>query len=520
MAWYKTGTVTATNGNSVITGVDTRFAANSKVGDGFKGPDGGWYEIVNIASETVLSIYPVYQGATVSGSSTWMIAPLQGYNKESADRLRAITDSIGGSFVKTVNTRTGDVVLTKTDVGLGNVDNTSDANKPVSTAQQTAINGRQASNANLTAFSGLTGAADRLPYFTGAGALSLATLTAKAREFTALTNEANMRTWLGLVPVTSNTDITAGRLLTPGSGGILGTPVPVPNANGITFLSGTHGTLAGTEEECVTANYPALGGASTAARRWYIYTDIVDGTSAFQSATETRGVGTTKGRTFTRVLDTSWQPWVENVKRGNFGLGGNLVPYPTANLNDFSAPTGSYFVTSAATNTPYAGTFWGVSIERFATDGSMRQTVWDLNSPSAMYIRNIDRGAATPWLPLYNGVNALLDPQTVGGLMSSTVVSGWTIEKFLNGTMLATVSLDNSAPIPVNTVSSLSTSIPSGFVGVIYPNVQVQPAGSVDIYGVVFTYFSSATTLVYGVRNGSTVSQQFLTKISLKGRWK
>lgn len=35
-----------------------------------------------------------------------------------------------------------DVSLAKTDVGLGNVDNTSDANKPVSTAQQTALNAK------------------------------------------------------------------------------------------------------------------------------------------------------------------------------------------------------------------------------------------------------------------------------------------------------------------------------------------------------------------------------------------
>lgn len=35
---------------------------------------------------------------------------------------------------------TADVTLAKADVGLGSVDNTSDANKPVSTAQQTALN--------------------------------------------------------------------------------------------------------------------------------------------------------------------------------------------------------------------------------------------------------------------------------------------------------------------------------------------------------------------------------------------
>lgn len=45
--------------------------------------------------------------------------------------------------IKTINSNSlegsGDVALTKSDVGLGNVDNTSDVNKPVSTAQATAI---------------------------------------------------------------------------------------------------------------------------------------------------------------------------------------------------------------------------------------------------------------------------------------------------------------------------------------------------------------------------------------------
>jgi hypothetical protein len=42
--------------------------------------------------------------------------------------------------VLSVNTRTGAVVLNSSDVTLGNCDNTSDANKPVSTATQTALN--------------------------------------------------------------------------------------------------------------------------------------------------------------------------------------------------------------------------------------------------------------------------------------------------------------------------------------------------------------------------------------------
>lgn len=49
---------------------------------------------------------------------------------------------ISPSEVVSVNTKTGVVVLAKADVGLGNVDNTSDLNKPISTATQTALNAK------------------------------------------------------------------------------------------------------------------------------------------------------------------------------------------------------------------------------------------------------------------------------------------------------------------------------------------------------------------------------------------
>lgn len=49
-------------------------------------------------------------------------------------------DGAGKGSVISVNNLTGEVVLTKSNIGLGNVDNTSDKNKPVSTAQQAALN--------------------------------------------------------------------------------------------------------------------------------------------------------------------------------------------------------------------------------------------------------------------------------------------------------------------------------------------------------------------------------------------
>lgn len=84
----------------------------------------------------------------VSGDGT-----VNGIDFKIGDRLLAITNNAStstyaGSWLKldytdqvlSVNGQTGAVVLTKADLGLGNVDNTSDANKPISTATQTALN--------------------------------------------------------------------------------------------------------------------------------------------------------------------------------------------------------------------------------------------------------------------------------------------------------------------------------------------------------------------------------------------
>ena len=46
--------------------------------------------------------------------------------------------------VQSVASKTGSVTLVKGDVGLGNVDNTADADKPISSATQSALNGKQA----------------------------------------------------------------------------------------------------------------------------------------------------------------------------------------------------------------------------------------------------------------------------------------------------------------------------------------------------------------------------------------
>lgn len=140
MTWYKTGTVAVTAGSNAVIGTGTSFIANSRVGDAFRGPDGGWYEVTNIASDTALSIAPNYQGATAAAGG-YSLAPMQGYVKDSADALRAATQVIASGVAdmqdqvaaateaaisagqsKTVATEQAGIASTAADASAGNKD--------------------------------------------------------------------------------------------------------------------------------------------------------------------------------------------------------------------------------------------------------------------------------------------------------------------------------------------------------------------------------------------------------------
>lgn len=97
MAWYRTGTVQVTLNSNAVVGTDTQFIANSRVGDAFLGPDGQWYEIINIASNTSMSIAPNYRSSSSSGGS-YSIVPVQGYTKDLADQARGIIQQWGSTL--------------------------------------------------------------------------------------------------------------------------------------------------------------------------------------------------------------------------------------------------------------------------------------------------------------------------------------------------------------------------------------------------------------------------------------
>lgn len=75
MAWYRTGTVTVTNGSLTVTGVDTLFLSQIRPGQIFVGPDDVFYEIEYVVSDTELTLHTdnPYQGVTASGQDYQII---------------------------------------------------------------------------------------------------------------------------------------------------------------------------------------------------------------------------------------------------------------------------------------------------------------------------------------------------------------------------------------------------------------------------------------------------------------
>ena len=95
MLWYSDGTIEIGAATQVATGTGTAFLQNVRVGDGLTiVGSASMHEITNIASDTQLTFSPPYAGAAGAGKQ-YRIAPIQGYVKEAADRLRAISQALG-----------------------------------------------------------------------------------------------------------------------------------------------------------------------------------------------------------------------------------------------------------------------------------------------------------------------------------------------------------------------------------------------------------------------------------------
>jgi len=135
MQWYRTGTITITNGSATVTGASTLWSDVGTLmpGDILNGPDGKLYEILTINSNTGITLNSVYLGTSLSAQA-YSIMPigllpstlaqsvkftLATANTALASTVRYDINSMGLSLTQQQNARTNIAALSALDVGAG-----------------------------------------------------------------------------------------------------------------------------------------------------------------------------------------------------------------------------------------------------------------------------------------------------------------------------------------------------------------------------------------------------------------
>lgn len=149
---YTTGTITLTNGSAVVTGVGTAWqTALIAGGTIFVDASGNSLPILSVDTNTQITAAVKWRGAT--GTYSYAIVRDTAYGEQTVANAQALSTYL-----------------------------------------------QRLDNASLSAIASLVPAADRLPYFTGAGAGALAIFTAFARQLIGALNGAAAYTVLGEIP--------------------------------------------------------------------------------------------------------------------------------------------------------------------------------------------------------------------------------------------------------------------------------------------------------------------------------
>jgi hypothetical protein len=297
-----------------------------------------------------------------------------------------------GAPVTSVAARSGAVTLTSTDVGLANVNNTSDANKPVSAATQTAFNAKL-DLATATTKGDVLAA-------TGASAVTRVGVGANGQVLTADSTQTAGVKWAAVTPVTSLATDSDVAIVTPANTQVLtynsGTSkwqnlaVPVSSVagrTGVITLTSTDVGLANTNNTS-DANKPVSTATQTALNAKVDYslaTTKGDLLAATASSTLARVATGTNGQVLTAdSTQTTGLKWAA-ATGGTVNVLAKSASYTAIN-NDFiigNAATAGFTVTL-----PAATSGGKVSVKKVDSSGNAIQVV-----PASGLIDNLSADA-------------------------------------------------------------------------------------------------------------------------------
>ena len=329
-------------------------------------------EYANLAAFTEQSTGKIYVARDTgkiyrwSGSAYIEISPSPGstdsVTEGSTNLYHTTIRAAAAAPVQSVAGRTGTVTLAKADVGLGSVDNTADTAKPISTATQTALDGKAATShthslANITQSSATTG---QVPTWNGT-AWSAETPSGGGSSYTLPTASSSV---LGGIKVGSGLAIASGVLSV--------TATVTPSApQSVAAIS------SGTQNDSVSWSAPAVGSAAT-----YEVQQADDGVLPY------RTIGTTSSTTFSLVGLTRNSQDKFRVRgitsTGVPGDWGYTANAPVQNeFSIFEATTAAGFPATGSAGTLYHATnvrriyFWdasGVYVEAGTSGGTGEDT--------------------------------------------------------------------------------------------------------------------------------------------------
>jgi hypothetical protein len=271
------------------------------------------------------------------------------------------SEAAAAAPVQTVAGRTGNVALTKSDVGLANVDNTSDANKPISTATQTALNGKLD-----TSHAGTGGAAHANATTTVAGFMSAGDKTkidGVASGATANASDSALRdrsTHTGTQPASTINDFNTAadaRIAAASINALADVVVASPSTgqvlkfNGTNWVNDTDATGGGGVSDGDKGDIVVSGGGSA----WTVDSDAITNAKLANVATATIKGRTTAGSGDPEDLTAAQARTLLNVADGATANSADAVLLARGNhTGTQAAATISDFATAVSLNAAVA----------------------------------------------------------------------------------------------------------------------------------------------------------------------